>query len=165
MQETTDRQNERPAKAPVQWHQCSQILKDRIRSNSCFSSSDGAKHLCLCPQVSGHPATTNHMRWSPGTRVGKGLAGRWCHIRTWYGGFWSMAACQSPSSSPFQSLGLLALASRKCFSQSFRCVQGGKLDSQLGERKSAKRQRQACDPGCAFLLLNLMVEGAECWGS
>ena len=127
VQKTTKRQNERPAKAPVQRHQCSQILRDRIRSNNCFSSSDGAKHLCLCPQVSGHPATTNHMRWSPGTRVGRGLAGRWGHIRTWYGGFWSMAACQSPSSSPFQSLGLLALASRKCFSQSFKCVQGDKV--------------------------------------
>lgn len=35
---------------------------------------------------------------------------------TWYGGFCS----QSPSSSLFQSLGLLAPASRKCFSQSFK---------------------------------------------
>lgn len=38
--------------------------------------------------------------------------------RTWYGGFCSIGPCQSPSSSLFQSLGLLALASRKCFSQS-----------------------------------------------
>ena len=163
MQKQT-RENERPAKAPVQWHQCSQILRDHIRSNSCFSSSDGAKHLCLCPQVSGHPARQT-ISSGPRGHGREGLAGRRCHPRTWYRGFCSMAACQSPSSSLFQSLGLLALASRKCFSQSFKCVQGEKVRFSALRKEICQRQRQACDPGCTFLFLNLMVEELSAGGS
>lgn len=94
---------------------------------------------------------------SPGTlRRGEG-GGRKRTPCTWYGGFCSIGACQSPSSSLFQSLGLLAPASRKCFSQSLKYVwvagRGGNRFSDLGKQTpTTKTQGQACDLGGTFPL-------------